>query len=331
MTSRTRWRRIITDNPAVSRAAARRAPPSKVRCSDGFAGVNGRGLSDRAARKARNSASSSSLSATGSAWRIVPSEVSTTTLSWPVIMMFSISGSSTSGCSRPSRNTASNTAWASLSCSAGERTSRPLASASAVSSSSNCLMTAQPWAYCSSLPQEAPLIRSDNRCDAWARNSATSDQSTTPCRCRYIATSSLTDTGAGAHARGGCTGSVGSGAGSGSIPGNFHVERTRPAGACGASWPPKYGRFIRSSVFRSSGMAGTPSSRRHLVAGRAGLRQRCRQGTHAAQVAGLFESPLGCLLTTEAGRWEGGTEREHLGAGRVPLDQRPAPAAQGSS
>ena len=50
-----------------------------------------------------SSASSSSLSATGSAWRIVPSEASTTTRSLPVIMMFSIWGSSTSGWRRPRR------------------------------------------------------------------------------------------------------------------------------------------------------------------------------------------------------------------------------------
>ena len=42
----------------------------------------------------------------------MPSVSSSRTLSWPVMMMFSIRSSSTSGCSRPSPNKASKTAFA---------------------------------------------------------------------------------------------------------------------------------------------------------------------------------------------------------------------------
>ena len=56
--------------------------------------------------------SSESLSATGSPGMIVPSVNSNRTVSWPVMMMFSIRSSSTSGCSRPNPNKASKTAFA---------------------------------------------------------------------------------------------------------------------------------------------------------------------------------------------------------------------------
>ncbi len=48
--------------------------------------------------------------ATGSPGMMVPSVSSSRTVSWPVMMMFSTRSSSTSGCSRPSPNKASNTA-----------------------------------------------------------------------------------------------------------------------------------------------------------------------------------------------------------------------------
>ncbi len=178
VTSRWRCRRITTESPAVSSAAASRAPPSRLRCRDGFAGLNGRGLSERPARKARKSASSSSLSATGSIQCIVPSENSATTRSNRMIMMFSIRSSSISGCSRPSRNTESKTAWAIASCSTAGRSLPPLAKVVAASSSSTWRMIAQPCDSCSALLHKAPPSASDSRSDTSARNPETSAQST---------------------------------------------------------------------------------------------------------------------------------------------------------
>ena len=119
VTSISRWRRITTDGRGVTHAAAAsREPPSSRRWRRGWASENPRALtSEREARKTRKSISSSSESATGGPSTREPSMSSSRTLSWPVMMMFSTRSSSTSGWSRPSRNSESKTARASASCS----------------------------------------------------------------------------------------------------------------------------------------------------------------------------------------------------------------------
>ncbi len=83
VTRRIRCRRITSDTRPVSREAASREPSARVRFSDGWAGVNERGLSALEATNAMKSTRSASLSATAGSWRIDPSAYSTTTRSHP--------------------------------------------------------------------------------------------------------------------------------------------------------------------------------------------------------------------------------------------------------
>jgi hypothetical protein len=75
---------------------------------------------------------------------IVPSVNSNRTWSWPVMMMFSIRSSSTSGCSRPNPNKASKTAFATLSCSSIDNAPRPADRRSCASACSRSTMMERP-------------------------------------------------------------------------------------------------------------------------------------------------------------------------------------------
>ena len=137
VTSMSRWRRITTDGRGVTQAAAAsREPPSSRKCSRGCASENPRALTSlREARKTRKSMSSSSESATAGPSIKDPSMSSSSTLSYPVMMMFSKRSSSTNGWSRPSRNSESNTALAKPSCSATGHAVRPALALSAAADS----------------------------------------------------------------------------------------------------------------------------------------------------------------------------------------------------
>ena len=146
VTWRSRWRRITTEGRGVTQAAAaRRAPPSRRRCSRGWAWEKGRALTSlREARKTRKSISSASLSATAGPGTRRPSVSSRVTWSWPVMMMFSTRSSSTSGWSRPNPNRAASTAAAIAASSAGVQVAAPALIRSAVSPCSSSPMITRP-------------------------------------------------------------------------------------------------------------------------------------------------------------------------------------------
>jgi len=180
----SRWRRITTDGRGFTHAvAANREPSSSRRCSRGCAWLNGRAFtSDRDAKNDKKSISSSSESATGGPSTSVPSFNSSHTRSKPLMMMFSIRSSSISGCSRPNRNKALNTARARPSCSGTVQDGRPLVTASAAAASSNSRMIARPnasWVALFVWPRSSPSALV-NCSEAWVRNAATNAQSTAP-------------------------------------------------------------------------------------------------------------------------------------------------------
>ena len=184
VTRRSRWRRITTDGRGVTHAAAaRRAPPSRRRCSRGWAWENGRALTSlREARKTRKSMSSWSVSATAGPGTRRPSVSSRVTWSWPVMMMFSTVSSSTNGCSRPRPNRALSTAAAIAACSAGDQVGVPASMRSAASPSRSSRMMARPRSRCASAvrcPRSSPSAAL-SRSEACCRNAATRPQSRSP-------------------------------------------------------------------------------------------------------------------------------------------------------
>ncbi len=105
----TRWRRIATYGRGVtSVSACSRMPPSRRSASVGLAVERLRSPPPCwRARSWSSSMSSSSVSATGGTWRSGWWTREIQTSSQPLIRMFSISGSSRYGCSRPARNSRS--------------------------------------------------------------------------------------------------------------------------------------------------------------------------------------------------------------------------------
>ena len=87
------------DSPKPMACSRNRSPSAKVMV--GWVSSNGRDGSPFWPRKRIASISSASLSATGGRRSRRPSPYWTTTESHPAISMFSTSGSSSSGCSRP--------------------------------------------------------------------------------------------------------------------------------------------------------------------------------------------------------------------------------------
>ncbi len=164
----------------TSMIAASLARPPRLRCKTGLALEKARSPPPRcAARNAMNSMSSSSESATGGPTSRRPSAYSSSTLSWPVISMFSTSGRSTSGCSRPSPKRLSKTAAASA-CSSS-RSIRPVpsrASARAWSSSKDRTIDRPSSRRSSSSTPALERSCSASFCEARWRNVRTSDQST---------------------------------------------------------------------------------------------------------------------------------------------------------
>ncbi len=111
---------------------------------------------------------------------MVPSSSSSHTRSWPVMMMFSIRSSSISGCSRPIRNNALNTAVANGAAPPGVQDGCPAVTASAAAASNNSTMMERPNASC---PARSRRSRSSpsrfvNNSEACDRNAATNPQST---------------------------------------------------------------------------------------------------------------------------------------------------------
>ena len=120
--SAKRCRRIDTAGRAATAITAdRRAPPGNWRSSSGRAMSNRRSARpNRPAAKRRRSTSSSSESATGSINRFDPSANVAHTRSHPLMSMFSMPSSSTSGWRRPRPNRASRTDWARRCSSSGD-------------------------------------------------------------------------------------------------------------------------------------------------------------------------------------------------------------------
>ena len=265
-----RCRRIATvGRPVTSITAASRhpngPPAGSRRFSTGWAGENSRPVCPaRADHPVSMSTSSASEPATGGPGSVRPSASSSTTRSAPWMCTFSTSSRSNNGCSRPSPNSAANTAAATARSPSRSRAGSPPAvrdtAHCSISSPTSEAASARSSASDSSRPGRPRSV--SNRCATRARSCPTSAQSTPV-----------------AVARGGAGGGTGGGTGSRrgrAWPLTGHAGEPSPvlvliaadhpvpaAGPAKTRWAPRTAGWPRGQVpRRQRPPAGTRSGRR---------------------------------------------------------------------